>query len=446
MPVLGWNMLFLFVGLLPVVNAQQSALSHPVEGLFEKPQKIQWIKHYKGRLNDLNDVALSLAFDGKQCKGVLTYLRSQEQFDLVGQLKKGKFNLQEFDREAQLSGYLDGELKPEGIIAEWQNHDHRIGGKLQLQEVSKATNVPSHCGENKWIRYYKGVIDRQKVELVLQRESNHQLSGVVYFKTANHSYNVRGHVDLFDNIYLSLKDDYARKQGRMEGTFGERQKFNFTYVAPDGEQSICTFHLKDALQMGCAEYADYMANYNILYPKMHHSAFNQWIEHLSDEWMNNCKSYADGKQAKLAALGPEWRATVRASAWCEIDYWSEELISGLMTFNNNWMPHQTNRTISYDLKNKRAITLVDIFKSDFDYRSFLRKQLNRTIDQHELYKDFDYREWLSKEDFPYFTIRKEGIRFCTKFHPIYGQQQMTISYRELKPFLKSKSPIRTLMK
>ena len=65
------------IGLSPVAFAQTALPQHAVIQLFEKPHKVQWVKHYKGRIDDLNDIALSLAYDGKQCKGQLTYLRSK---------------------------------------------------------------------------------------------------------------------------------------------------------------------------------------------------------------------------------------------------------------------------------------------------------------------------------------------------------------------------------
>lgn len=425
--------------------AQSNVNDYAVEELFEKPQKIQWIKYYKGRLDDLNDIAITLAYDGKQCKGQLTFLRSKEQFDLVGQFKKGKLSLQEFDLNARLSGYVNGEIDVRGITADWSNFDNSFGGKMRLYEVKSPVTIPGYCGDNKWIRAYKGLVGKDKVELIIQKESNQRVSGTAYFKSKNESYNVRGHIDIFDNVYLTLKDDHAKKQGQMEGTFGERQKFNLIFIHPDGQQNVCTFQLKDKLSVGCLEYADYISNYNVLYPKTKNAAFNKWIKSITDKWVSSCKTFVKEKYPHKGVLKPEVRASVRASAWSEIDYISEDIISGLMTFNDNWSTYQVNRSISYDLKNERAISLMDIFKSDFDYRNHLRNQLNMEISKHQLYKDFEYREWLAKEDFPYFTIRKEGIRFCTKFHPIYGQQQMTISYQQLKPFLKDKSVIKELI-
>ncbi|MEM9820250.1 MAG: hypothetical protein AAF985_04235 [Bacteroidota bacterium] len=434
--VLGWAQL---------AGAQNSIAQHSITQLFEKPQKIQWIKHFKGRMDDLNDVSISLAFDGKNCRGQLVYLRSKAQFDLVGFLKKGKLQLQEFDYKGRLTGHLDGEIKPQGLIANWTNYNQQIGGQFRLAEVDREATVPTYCGDNKWIRAYKGMVGKEKVELILQKEGDHRLSGNIYFKSKDQTYNVQGHMDLFDNVYLTLKDDWAQVRGKMEGTFGDRQKFNLTFSYPEGKENICTFNLKSKWAIGCVEYADYAANYNILYPKLKNAAFNQWMEQMTNDWVAQCKEQSTKVSAKVEEPSPSMRAIVRASAWVNIDYLSSDLISGLLTSNQNWKDHQSNKTIVYDLKKERAVQLVDIFKSDFDYRNFLRRQLNKSIANHQFYKDFAFREWLSKEDFAYFSVRKEGIRFCTRFHPIYGQQQMTIAYSKLKPFVKTDGPIDHLL-
>ena len=57
-------------------HAQKIDAKDYVKSLFENQAEIQWVKHYKGRIDDLNDVAITLGFDGTDCKGRLTCLLS----------------------------------------------------------------------------------------------------------------------------------------------------------------------------------------------------------------------------------------------------------------------------------------------------------------------------------------------------------------------------------
>jgi hypothetical protein len=83
--------------------------------------------------------------------------------------------------------------------------------------------------------------------------------------------------------------------------------------------------------------------------------------------------------------------------------------------------------------------LSDIFAEGFDADKIIAGALNKVIEQHKLYSDYEFRKWLSVQRFPYFLIHRDGIAFCTAFDPVYGRQTIKIPYEQLKPFLKENS-------
>ena len=60
--------------------------------------------------------------------------------------------------------------------------------------------------------------------------------------------------------------------------------------------------------------------------------------------------------------------------------------------------------------------------------------------------DPKFREWLNREGFPMFSIRRDGLELSTIFHPIYGQQYLTVPYATLKPYMRKDNPIADLVK
>ena len=60
----------------------------------------------------------------------------------------------------------------------------------------------------------------------------------------------------------------------------------------------------------------------------------------------------------------------------------------------------------------------------------------KEIKDHQLYADSDFKQWVKKSDFSYFTIRKDGICFSTKYSMLYGRQSVIIPFQQLQPFLK----------
>ena len=178
-----------------------------MEAKFENHSKIQWVKHYKGRIDDLNDVSVTLGYDGKDCKGVLIYLRSNTRFDLEGVIENREFYLKELDEGKSIVGYLRGQMKGNTILGTWSNHNQSKGGIIQLEETIKEVKFPSYCGDNKWIRKYNGKLSNQEVEIILQKESITKASGLIYNKKRNQTYTLIGNIDQQDNIELIVKEN-----------------------------------------------------------------------------------------------------------------------------------------------------------------------------------------------------------------------------------------------
>jgi hypothetical protein len=60
--------------------------------------------------------------------------------------------------------------------------------------------------------------------------------------------------------------------------------------------------------------------------------------------------------------------------------------------------------------------------------------------------DVKYREWITKEGFPMFTLRREGVELSTLFHMQYGRQTLMIPYDQLKPYMKKDNPVTEFIK
>ena len=425
--------------------AQQSATEQAVIQLFEKPEKIEWLKHYKGRIDDLNDVAVTLAFDGKRCKGQLLYLRSQEKFGLSGYIKDQQILLHEIDREEAISGFFEGHISGSYIFAEWSNFDNSIGGDLLLKETSQLPKLPTHCGRNKWIRSFRGNIDNESVELLLQKEGDHIIRGLAYFNKYNQSFEVNGEVDHKNAAVLHFTDNFGNRLGHLRGTITKEKIVDPIYTSPEGEQSRSGFWFYEKFDVGCVEYADYISSYDLLYPKTRNKTFNEWITNITDEWISQCRQQVYFLNKKNRSIEPELRATARAYGWCDLDLISIQVISGIITLGNTWNKETNVHAFNFDLYTGEAITLESLFQDDFNWNTFVRNQVSKQIVQHAFYNNEAFRKWLKKEPFDQFTIRKEGLHFRSSYNSIYGQQSITIPFKDLKPYLKKDTPLNDLM-
>lgn len=437
--------LYTFFLLFPLfLSAQAQTEAERVRAMFDKPSRIEWIQHYKGRIDDLNDIAVTLAYDGKNCKGQMTYLRSKERFDLDGSLQQKQLVLKEKSGK-EVSGYIRAAIRPEGIVGEWQNADHSIGGRFHLHAVDKAIQFPSYCGDNKWIHLYKGVITPYASNLLLQKESNSMLRGVLFIQRENKSYSVQGEANAYGQFSLRVRDIHDRPKGILKGRFQKDQLIDLEFVNNNQYVKKAIFRLADALPVACVEFADFISSYDITYPKTNNVSYNRWMDELTDNWVVKCRNHSRevGKLSKNGERNPDLRASVRSFAWSELDLYDSRLISGLMTMDNSWMTNIQTQAINYDLVHGKEIRLEELFRENFDHQTFLDYHIKNKLKENNLYdQNKDFREWVKEVSFSHFTIRQEGLCFSTDFNAIYGHQKVLISFKALRPYLRTKqSPI-----
>jgi hypothetical protein len=427
------------------LTAQTTLAEKTVYSFFSKPKKIQWIEYYKGQIDGINDVAVTLAYDGKSCKGLLTYLNSREQLRLDGILKGNELTLLEVDQNAAVTGQFEGYIEGKNIHLNWSNIDNTIGSDILLTKILKEPFVPSSCGDDLWIRIYKGIISGSKVDLVLQKDSQNGLKGIAYFEKEDKSFKLNG--EIFESeLHVKIKDGNNKLKGTLEGVFKNETDISANFFSANGERLPTLFLSVESLEIVCLEYADYLTSYDITFPKIPNYNFNRWMDDLAAQWVKDCRQHSFEVRSVSNSANPKMRSAIRAYAWCDVDFYNEYFISGFITFENTQAKGMEGKAFNFDLKKGKEILLTDLFKEGFDYTAFVTKYLNKEIDQHELYNNYEFRKWLSKQDFPHFLIHKDGLAFCTSFDRIYGRQQIKIPYAELKPFFKENNVLEGLMR
>ena len=137
----------------------------------------------------------------------------------------------------------------------------------------------------------------------------------------------------------------------------------------------------------------------------------------------------------------------RASAWAEIACWTDNFLSGYLTFTDTWNEKSQQVAFNFHLSTGRVIGLDDLFNKSFDAQKWMGDYLKKEIPKLPRFaKDLRFREWVYKEGFPLYTMRREGLALSTPFHPVYGRQHMIVPYNILKPYMKQDNPIADLVK
>ncbi len=444
------TLLFIFVNLLllNISLAQDVSEEAKVSSLFPEGD-IQWIKYFKGRVDDLSDVRVSLGYDGAFCRGIFTYIRSGETFTLEGQLRKDTLIVNELDQNEAVTGHLKGVFKGKFFLGEWSNFNNTIGGvQINLQQMDEPPIYASYCGDNKWVHSYRAGFGDNEFELVLQKGSFGSMRGVGFSKKDKQSFQIKGTYDELQNsMLLTLKNQNNQKIGSFNLKMKSINEFAGSFQAADGQKHFGDALRADNLGVGCMEYADYVASYDVTYPKKDEdSAFNLWMQTIIAEWFKDTQRFINDVRMDNIDNVPEIRSVARAYSWCDVDYYSNEIISGFMHFGNSWTKNRTERAFIYDNRTGKEITKQELFKADAKVDEVVQQYILEQLPNNQLATDEQFVTWINTQTFSNITVRREGLAFSTEANGTYGRQSVIVPLKILQPFLNPKTSVFRLTK
>lgn len=412
--------------------------------LFEKPTEIKWVRNFKGRIDDVSSVEVSLGFDGRQCKGYLTYPKSKVRFKLEGTLPDSNhLKLEERDMTKQVTGRLEGRIAGRRLEADWTNAANSLGARLEADDLPPGMALPP-CGDNKWTNRYIGRFNNGRIDLVLSRMHNGYLNGYMWIEADNKTYLLRGDSDAKGDFVLPAILPGGKEVAKLRGNLKNPQALICKWTGT-GEQREFNLIPREHLVMGCIENADYTSSIDALYPRLANcNTCNVRLDQLVNDWVKRCNTTLAGQKDPLA---PANRARSRASAWAEVLCWTETVFSGCLHFSDAWSPLAQGQAFNFDLRTGKEIRMEDLFNKSFDWKKWMEEYARKESPKMTQFAaDPKYREWLAANGFPLITIRRDGLLLSTCFHPDYGRQFLVVPYNELKPFLKKDNPINDLIR
>ncbi len=411
--------------------------------LFEKPADIKWIRYFKGRFDDVSVVDISLGYDGKNCRGYLTYSKSGDRFRLDGTLDQNTLSLEERDPSKALSGNIKGVYNNRRIEAEWTNYNNSLGSRLEADELAPGQLPGYNCNDNKWACRYITRYNGSRADMILIRTHNGSLNGYLWVEADAKTYDLRGEMDRDGNYEIEALLPSGKMAGLLQGNLKDLQSTDCNWVG-SGEKRTFKFTQRNTYPLGCYDFADYGSSYDALYPRTPCNGCNTWLDQKVNAWLAECKQIIS-TQKKTST--PANRNAQRASCWAEIACMTENILSGYLTFSESWNKQARGQSFNFDLRSGREITFNDLFNKSFNINTWLDDFAKRESPKLPHYAaDPDYREWLAVQGFPMFALRREGLELSTLFHPQYGRQTILVPYASLKPYMKKDNPVADLVK
>ncbi len=410
--------------------------------LFDKNASIQWVKYFKGRMDDVSAVDLALAYDGKNCRGYLTYGKSRDRLRLDGSVSGDSIRLEERDGKT-LTGNLRGTYKNRLIEAEWTNHNNSLGSRLEANEVAAGQTLTVGCSDGKWASRYIARFNGARCDMILIRLHNGNLYGYLWVEADAKTYDLRGEIDREGNYEIEALSSNDKIAGLLQGSLANPAKTVCNWVG-SGEKRTFNFMQKDNFQLGCYEYSDFQSSYDALYPRTPCSGCNTWLDQQVNTWVNKCKSTLSAKKEPNTAA---MRSAQRASCWAEIACLTENIFSGYLTFSESWNPQASGTSFNFDIRTGKPITFNELFNKSFNAKGWLDDYAKKEMPKLAHFaNDPEYRAWVAKEGFPMFALRRDGLELSTLFHGQYGRQTLLVPYASLKPYMKKDNPVADFVK
>ena len=408
--------------------------------LFDK-NTVKWQKTYKGRFDDAAVVEVSLGYDGKICRGFLVYPQSNTRIRLEGKMDTSGFKLEERNDNQRVSGYISGRIQGKSLTAEWNNSDNSLGGRIEAEEVP--LQAPVNCSDNKWSSRYITRYNNARCDMVLVRAQGGILDGFLWIESDGTTYRLKGEAKSDGTYEMDALGEADRLVAIISGEFKAGQGTVCRWTG-SGEKREFKFILKDHFQMGCYDYADYNASFDVLHPHTVCEPCNTWLDEQVKQWLEKCKSVFESQNLKQT---PETRNVQRASAWPEITCWTDNLLSGYLTFSDTRSSETQGIAYNFDLKNGKLINPEDLFVKSFSYKNWFSDFANKEMPKLPSFAaDPQFRSWLVEEGFPLMVIRREGFELSTLFHPFYGRQTLFVPYSSIRNSLRKDGPLGEFVK
>lgn len=427
------------------VAAMLAGKDSAVARLFEQPADIRWFKRFKGRMDDASVVDVALGFDGRNCRGYLTYARSNVRIRLEGSLPDStSIRLEERNAGSKTAtGTLIGTFQNHLLEAEWTNYNGGLGSRLEAREVMPGQTLAVNCGDNKWANRYLGRYNDGRVDMVLVRMHHNRLYGFLWVESDGKTYSLQGFLDRDGNYEITALLPGGKTGGLLSGSLKNAKNTDCNWVG-SGERRQFKLVQSQSLPFGCQEYADFRSSYDAVYPRTACNNCNTWLEQQMRLWTERCRSVISTKNEPLT---PPNRSIHRASAWAEITSWTDNVLCGYLTFADTWSEQPQGQAFNFDLRTGKPIELDELFNKGFTAKTWLDDYARRESPKMPQFAaDPKYREWMVKEGFPLFTLRREGLEISTLFHPQYGRQSLVVPYSQLKPYMRKDNPVGEFVK
>jgi len=407
-----------------------------VRAMFPEPNTHLDVEIWKGHMEYAHPVEFFYAVDQGTLRGYYRIISSGDEFLLEGEINGSSAVISEIGVGNEVLGLF--EVKQfekhetgQDVLWTWFSQNRKDLVEFRISPVSFSDYPPGlfYPKVKKYIQYDQG----SRKSLLIEQLNPEEVYVTLSQNAGDESHRLDVHPEKPYDFELVL-DESSSIFNEVNGTLRERRNNGISFYTVD-----------NTLQIKPMTYASQDFLCNIEYPETSNEAFNTWMKDQIDERRKKTRKEVARLQKKMESSPSELHYHFKWKSWTEIDFLSNDLISGRMVFIRSWDNSLETLSFQYDLRKNEPFEILDEFKSDFNMRDYLDKFLKSELNKQSKDKLSKYVP-LTVEDFTEMSFSDHYLILGTAFHWEYGYRTFRIPFTELEGLLKRNSILKPIMK
>lgn len=396
---------------------------------------IIWERSWKGRFDMYHPISLTLAFDGQALKGTYAFQEKGPYFLLEGSINKDEWVLQEIDREGRVSGNLV--LYPQGknLTGQWWAVDFSKSAPVWLKPAEiilikefKPASV-----------YYTGITgDGSTCDFMLQKESPGQCQAYFFRPEMLRVVKAVGECEdpLCDKLAFASETDEIWSAELITSTQGKSRLV--VKNAGEGQTYMLTEHFRAPLEV--RHLASYTGTVDAVFPTGINQGLDRWFRKEAESWIESSGKILDHEG--ISEISVQTRYAHALSLWTDIGLVKAGVISGLISFLDPATGVYSRKAFTYNIQTSKWLPDDEIFRDGEDVNELFKEVIpavRRTARSDQLPEE--YNLWVDAAEFRHQYFRIDGLVRTTDFHPVFGELEAVVPYRQVRSEIRFK-PLR----
>jgi len=402
----------------------QTELEQKTMQLFDNP--ISWVKQFEGKIDDVHQASVCLAFDGINCKGFMTYTSSGTEYLLVGTLQGEELVLLEkYNQEP--SGYINGHLKNNEITLVWKSIDESNSYSAKFEKKNNSLNK----GVSE-VLIFAGKLDEQNVKLTLQKNGESGLGNLIY----NNQRTEKVYATFSTPSDMKIENLTSGYSFRLVNT--KENFFEASFILP-GASMASHFGLKQSAKhnVKVQEYLSHTEKREIVLPSLD-EVFDQELNGMIQDWQQDLSNRKNSQA--------EGRFVDQSKIWFELETYNDEYISGIVYYNSSWNKTLASKTFTYHRRENKMISLAPFLKGSAKWEKAIKVRMLAAKELNNSTVEDQYKKWINRAELMDPILCEGGLQFLTESNVVFGQASTFVPWNSLSPLVISPAKLNKLRK